>query len=83
MQVKNWTLRKLILFWIVAIAQLWIVISIRRKPFPLKPESNAYFVIVCTVLMLGESALITSVAMLVATWKWLHARKKAETLQLT
>ena len=25
MQVKNWTLRKLILVWIVAVAQVWIV----------------------------------------------------------
>jgi hypothetical protein len=81
MQVKNWTLRKLILFWIVAVAQVWIVISILTKPFPLKPESNGYWVIVCTVLMLGEFGLITSVAMLAVTWKWLQARKKGETLR--
>jgi hypothetical protein len=78
MQVKNWRLRKLILFWIVAVAQVWIVISILTKPFPLKPESNGYWVIFFTVLMLGEFALSTSVAMLAVTWKWLHARKKGK-----
>jgi hypothetical protein len=81
MHVKNWTLRKLILFWIVAVAQVWIVISILTKPFPLKPEANGYWVIVCTVLMLGEFALIISVAMLAVTWKWLQARKMGETLR--
>src|SRR5262249_27931042 len=76
MQVKNWPFRKLVLFWIVAIAQVWILLTILAKPFPIRPESNGYFAIVTTVVMLAESALVTSVAMFVITWKWLHGRKK-------
>jgi hypothetical protein len=79
MQVKNWRFRKLILFWMIALVQVCIVLSILTKPFPIKPESNGFFVIVTTVMMIAESALITSVAMLVITWKWLHARIKDET----
>ena len=74
MRIKNRPYRKLIRFWIVEIVQVWIVLSILTKPFPIRPESNGYFVIVTTVMMLTESALVTSVAMFIITWKWLHAR---------
>ena len=75
MQVKSWPFQKLILFWIVAMAQVWIVLSLLTKPFPIQPESRGYFVMVTTVLMIAESALVTSAATFGVTWKWLHAKK--------
>lgn len=76
MRVENWPFRKLTLFWVAAIAQVGIVLTLLTKPFPIQPESKGFFVIVTTVMMITESALITTVAMFVVTWKWFHVRKK-------
>jgi hypothetical protein len=80
MRIENWSFRKLILFWVVAIAQVAIVLAILFKPFPIKPESYGFFVIVTTALMIAESALVTSIAMLVVSWKWLRARQRDRSL---
>jgi hypothetical protein len=80
MRIENWSFRKLILFWVVAIAQVAIVLAILFKPFPIKPESYGFFVIVTTALMIAESALVTSIAMLVVSWKWLRTRQRDRSL---
>jgi hypothetical protein len=78
MPIKKWSLRKLILLWIIAIGQVWILVDILTRPFPVRPESKAYLVVVTTVMMIAESAVVMSVAMLVFTWKWLHARRHTD-----
>ena len=75
MPVKNWPVHKLTLLWILTIAQVWIVIHILTRLFPVRSESKGYLVVVTTVMMIAESALVMSIGMVVITWKWLHAKR--------
>ena len=73
-RIKYWRWRRLAALWLVAVFQIWIAYRLVTQPLPVKPSSSDYCLVIVTIMMIVESAIVGTVALIVVSWKWFKSK---------
>jgi hypothetical protein len=67
-RIKHWRWRRLAALWLVAAFQVWIAYRLVTQPFPVEPSTSDYCLVITTIMMIVESAIVGTLALIVVSW---------------
>jgi hypothetical protein len=69
-RIKYWRWNTLAALWLIAVFQTWIAFHLVTLPLPVKETSSDYYLVITTIMMIVESAIVATLALIVVSWKW-------------
>ena len=69
-RIKYWRWRRLASLWLIAVFQIWIAYYLVTHPLPVNPTSPDSCLVITTIMMIVESAIVGTLALIVVSWKW-------------